>query len=895
MKADRWDRVDDLFRRALERPPDERSAFVARECAADEELRAAVEDLLDAAGEASGFLEEGAEDLWELPLDELFPDVGTGGPDGPSRSNDTGFDRSGDRLGPYRLVRRLAQGGMASVYLAERDDGQWDQQVAVKILKRGLDTEDVVRRFLAERQILSSMDHPHVARLLDGGATPDGLPYLVMEYVEGTPIDEYCDTRRLSVDDRLALFCDVGRAVQEAHRHLVVHRDLKPSNVMVDTRGRVKLLDFGIAKLLDPAPGDVTRTGLRPLTPAYASPEQVTGEPITTASDVYQLGLLLCELLSGSRPYEVRALSPARAERIITETSPSPPSTLIDDGAPAARSTTHRDLARTLRGDLDTITLRALSKEPENRYDSAGALVDDIQRYRRGEPVTARRDTLGYRVHRFVDRHRGGVTAALVVAVLLLTSTTAALVQARRAERERNLARAEAAKAEEVKDVLVGLFRSADPYAPADPERGSDITVVEALEHGADQARRELADRPAILGEVLASIGEVLLNLGQYERAAPVTRDALDALRRAHGPASGEVAEALLDFANQSSAVEGRDSARALFDTALATARSAYGPDDPRLAPFHTAIGNFLSSSSGGAADSARLHLEQAISLYRSADSIPEAELSQVLYKLSDYHRLNGDFDAARSLLDEAAPLARAAYGGTHPELGFVLVSEATLSSVEGRYDASRAAFEEALAILGPALGEDHPFVLATRNNLAVMLDASGDLEAAEAAYRRVLGDRRRVLGENDSETASALQNLAANLNKQGRYDEAERLLDRAATALRVALGPDHPTAAFPYLTRTEIRLNQGDHAGAEASARQALGILGRSLGERHWIHAVASCRLGRALAGQGRVAEARPRIIDALGILEAAAPGSQAERVEECRAAREALGTASG
>src|SRR5690606_33623906 len=465
LTRERWQLLRVLLDQALDLPPERRDAFLSEACGDDAALRAELEALLEAEARAGTLLESPvAERAGELveQLVQAAPE-----PDA----------LLGHQVGAYRLLHEIGRGGMGSVYLAERMDGQFEQRVAVKLLRRGLDTDDVLRRFLAERQILASLSHPQIAHLLDGGATPDGRPYLVMEYVEGEPIDVYCDARRLTIVERLARFLGVARAVQYAHRNLGVHRDLQPANILVTAQGGVKLLDFGIAKLLE-AGGEAeseqhTLAGFRMMTPEYASPEQVRGEAVTTASDVYQLGLLLYELLAGDRPYRLAGRSPSEIERVICqEQAPRPSTTLLprrgtDSGgdpvprttpeqAAAARRTTPQRLHRQLRGDLDAIISTALRKEPQERYASAEALVEDLERWLAGQPVRARGDAWTYRARRFAGRHRWALSAAAAFVLLLGAYAATVSVQASRVRRALAQARLEAEKSAEVTEFLIG-------------------------------------------------------------------------------------------------------------------------------------------------------------------------------------------------------------------------------------------------------------------------------------------------------------------------------------------------------------------------------------------------------------------------------------------------------
>ena len=477
LAPERWKLIEPLLDAALELPLEARGAFLASACG-DPVLRAEVELLLASCARAEGWLTRSAPDLYAGLIAEL----------------DTPGAAEGARIGPYRIVGEAGHGGMGTVYIAERDDDQYRKRVALKVVRGGpgLDSQ-LVRRFVEERQILASLDHPNIARLLDGGVTGDRSPWFAMEFVGGLPLDRYCDAHRLSIERRLALFLDACNAVQYAHRNLVVHRDLKPSNILVTDTGEVKLLDFGIAKLLaqsaaaDRSP--VTQTELRLLTPEYASPEQVRGEPVSTTSDVYSLGVVLFGLLTGGRPHQHagRAL-----ERAVLEEEPERPSAVAIRApveAAAARGLTPERLRRRLRGDLETIVLMALRKEPERRYLTVEQLAGDLRCYLDGRPVTARRNSWAYRAGKFVARNPGGVAAAIGLTVLLVGFGVVTAAQSARTARERD-------KAKQLAGFLTELFAAPDPWR----NRGQSVTAREMLDSGAVRLDRQLRDQPEEIG-----------------------------------------------------------------------------------------------------------------------------------------------------------------------------------------------------------------------------------------------------------------------------------------------------------------------------------------------------------------------------------------------------------
>ena len=540
--AERYSRVQELFDAAVDLPGEQRAAFLANQCDGDAALRHEVEALLAEDAQSGSF--------GERPRFVISSDVFPG-----AREEEL----AGRRFGVYEVIREIGRGGLGAVYLAARADDEYRKEVALKLIRRGLDTDDILRRFRTERQILAQLDHPNIARLLDGGTSEDGLPYFVMEYVQGEPISTYCDLHGLKLNERLELFRKVCAAVTYAHQNLVVHRDLKPSNILVTSDGEPKLLDFGIAKLLstdDELMFTQTAPGMGAMTPDYASPEQVRGEKITTASDVYSLGVLLYELLTGKKPYRLTTRTSEELSRAVVEQEPERPSAAL-----SSQERRYHIAAPCLCGDLDNIVLMALRKDQERRYSSVAQFSGDIRRHLEGLPVIAHKDTVSYRASKFIRRNAVGVTAAVFVLLSLLGGIVATAWQARRAtsnartaeeqartaSAERDRAQREGAKAQSINTFLQNILGFSDPTWVAGNPRGNahQMTIAEAIDEAARRSEAELADQPEVLAAVQFSIGRIYETRGQLDRAEALLRSSLDIRRRVLGSEHPETAQSM--------------------------------------------------------------------------------------------------------------------------------------------------------------------------------------------------------------------------------------------------------------------------------------------------------------------------------------------------------------
>jgi eukaryotic-like serine/threonine-protein kinase len=847
MQPERRRQIESFFEAALARPVAAREQWLQEVCGGDEPLRAAVLRLLNAHRRADGVLEGPAPAVAPLPDD----------------ADELDHPTPGRRIGAYRLVREVGRGGMSIVYLAERDDGQFQQTVAVKVIRRGLDTPDLVRRFCAERQILASLNHPHIARLLDGGTTEDGLPYLTMEHVPGEPLTEFCDRRRLTVDQRLKLFVTVARAVQYAHRNLVVHRDLKPSNILVTREGEIKLLDFGIAKLLDPSasPDAVpqTRPGLRLMTPEYASPEQLRGGAVTTATDVYGLGLVLHELLSGCHPFGPHTGTDRRHGN--GEREPLRPSSAVG-AAPSvsqARRTRPERLRRRLRGDLDRIVLTALREEPERRYPSAEQLAEDIEHYLHHRPIRARGDSIRYRLGRFALRHRWGAAAAAALVLFLGGYAATLTVKERQITAALEQASLEAERARQVSEFLMRLFEAADPR-----EVGRDaITARELLERGATRAE-QFSHEPAAQAQLLDVMGRTYQHLGQFERAQPLLERALALRREVFGDAHAYAAESLYHLARLHHARGRLDSAEVGFRDVLRTQRSLPNAEPTQVARTLGGLAAVLQDR--GEYGQAERYARDALALHRrSTRDTGKVEMADGLHDLAGILRRNGRYAEAEEHFREALALRERLLGSNHPAVAEALSDLAALLQRRGDLAEVEPLFRRALAINHATFGAEHPATATTTSNLGLLMFRLGELEAADTLYREALEVRRAVLGPEHPDVALSLGLLAAVQRRMGNLNAADTLYRQSLAMQRRLLGEEHPDLGHGMNGLALVLRDRGDFAAADSLYRAVLAMRLRLLGPEHSSVASTLNDRGVLLRDWGRHAEAEPLLLEGL------------------------------
>ncbi len=830
MDSERWKRTEEMFAAVLEQEPERRAGFLEAACADDKTLRAEVESLLAAHARAANFIEAPASAFASGLL-----------PENPAATHE------GKRCGPYRLIREIGRGGMGEVYLAARDDDQYQKQVAIKLVRRGMDTDTIILRFLNERQILAGLDHPNIARLLDGGTTGEGLPWLAMEYIEGEPIDVCCDRNQLSIADRLKLFRTVCAAVHYAHQNLVIHRDLKPSNILVTADGTPKLLDFGIAKILAPDFHNQTTaqeaTAMRLMTPSYASPEQIKGATITTSSDVYSLGVILYELLSGHRPYHITGRSPHEIERIVCEEEPTRPSlavtrpetspdgdvraTITPEQVGHARNDQPKLLRRQLAGDLDNIVLTALRKEPQRRYASVEQFSEDIQRHLDGMPVMASRDTFAYRSAKFMRRNKAPVAVAALVAFLLVSATVVAVWQAgiarareRDAKEQTAIAWQERDRAGRIDDILRYLGYSKDP----------DVNFDDAIRY-AEKQIENFKDQPEIRGEWHWTLGGILQKLRKYDSAELHFRAILGPhcqiqgrrhpraiqsiynlgmIEGIRGNLEGAVTlmrrsvemmrlydpqnEALPWMTSDLSQELGRLGKFSEAETLILEARETFskmlGTEDHRWVSYtNCRLGNLYRHK--GEPERARTAYLDSLERLRRQQATWQP--GEALFSLGviDYSR--GNYQEAEKRLNEADKVFSQYLGANCPRISEFLYYLASIHCLQKDY--ARAEFEARRALENSMHknSPDHPLTIISLGLLSKVLISSGRPAHAAPYLREAMEKFEASPNRSAHDWFGVTGILGECLTLLKRYDEAERLLIESYTGFQPIRGEKSP------------------------------------------------------------------------------------------------------
>jgi eukaryotic-like serine/threonine-protein kinase len=765
----------------------------------------------------------------------------------------------GGRIGPYRLVRHLGEGGMAEVWMAQRDDGAFQRTVAIKLLFRNAgssERDSFAQRFARERDILASLDHPHIAGLHDAGVTPTGQPWLALEYVEGETLTRWCDTQRLGIEARVRLFRQVLMAVQHAHANLVIHRDLKPGNILVTAQGEVRLLDFGIAKLMEPEGGpqaesELTRLAGRPMTPQYAAPEQLLGQPLTTACDVYALGVVLYELLCGERPYELKLDSAAQLEQSILDVEPRSPSRrTVTEAAVQARGTTSVALHKTLASDLDAIVLRALAKQPAQRYSSAEAFRADLDHWLAGEPVEARVPSAAYRLRKFALRHRLAVALSAGAVLSLIGITAVAVVMGLQA-------REDSARAGAARDFMLGLFKRADQ----EKARGADITARELLETGRKDVLTRMAAQPRLQAELLQGIGNIQKDMGEHVGASSTYADAAQLYDRLGMPR-----EAALARTAQANVLM-RTGDVALASTVLRQARDM--PDRPRsdaeLNARMSEVDGWIAYLQGDAQRAKPLFLhsyEQALLAFGPNHTKTMDALQGQMYVEQDLH----NFDAALRLMEQLESTALRTNGVGATELAEISVERADLLRVAGHYAELREEVTAAHAKCTSDLGPNHVGCLALllrKVNVMLKLGMVDSASAYRPTLEAIVANRKAPLDAADA-LLSLLKLDSATASPIDETSAVKRLKSLVESNAESTLSPDWKKRAMLALAESSLR------AGVPADADRWMQLAASGQRQDEGSASLSTPRIyakalhGISLLQQGRTSDALSSLMSA-------------------------------
>ncbi len=814
----RWAKVQELFGQAIELPVAEQAAFARQASAGDELLYEELVSLLATD-----------QQLGHGPLTDAL------GAAAKDTTRDRRYALVGSIVGAYKLISPIGFGGAGTVYLAERADRQYSGQVAIKIVESAALHADVSLRFRAERQILASLNHPNIARLIDAGETQQGCPYLVMEYIQGESIDRYCDRVKLDIQGRVRLFLDVCAAVQYAHQNLIVHRDLKPPNILVTPEGSPKLLDFGIAKLLDTrataAALALTRMNDRVLTPEYASPEQILGRPVTTASDVYALGVVLYELLTGVPPYVISDVSQLELERSICTVDPLKPSAVwLSNAAPMSRSTITPEfiaasrqtsiarLPRILSGDLDAIILRALRKEPELRYTSAEALAADLRRYLESEPVIARQGNWVYHSRRFARKHAFGVGAGAAFILLLSGFTVVTSLQAHRISLQAKRVAEERDRAEQVSTFMAGVFTAADPYSA----QGHDVTARELLDQASRRIDGDLIRQPQMRAQLLETIGHAYHRLGYYDKAVGYLRESVHL---------------------QENEAQTPNSHLALTLSRLATALRHQGDFDASETAF-----------------------KDSLRLLRNSQQEKTMEYAELLSELGRLQQIRANIDSARLYFEQSLALMRELRGTTAPESAVVLGELATLAIWKNELPVAEKLIRSAVQIDASTLPELHPDRVVAERILGDVLSRMGRIDEAGSILERVLEKQRLLYGGESAQLGVTMEALLGVRMGQHRFVEAEKLAREALESSKKLLGGDHYQTGYFQTSLAAALAKQGKYAEAEAQVNEAMSIFEKTLPADHQYVAAAEHQLGEIYVATGRATDAETVLKAALG-----------------------------
>lgn len=788
-----WNKVEEIIDQALELPIGERKQFIKNECGANTQLEEEVTLFLDSIADSVGWLEDPGNYKKEL-YEEVSKDL---------EVLSTDQFLIGKRVGSYVIKKEIGQGGMGMVFMAERADKTFEHRVAIKIIRRGHATEQNIQRFKREQRILAGLNHPGIAQLFDGGVTEDGFPYIIMEYVAGTPLDEYCQTHGCSVEQKISLFQLVLEAVGYAHENLVIHRDLKPSNIFVDDSGNIKILDFGISKLLEEDNDtSLTQTGARLLTPRYAAPEQIRQQNITTATDLYALGMVLYELLTGTNPYQLQELSHFETEQEILNTDPPKPSSKASS----------QKLKKALRGDLDSIVLKSIRKEPDKRYRAANEFRDDLQNLRQGLPVSACEDSLSYRTQKFFNRHKEQVLTAACVLFLLIGFTGFYMWKI---TQERNETRLEAQKAEKISSFLMDLFQAHNPTESL----GDTVKAIDLLQRGVERAE-QLKTQPKVQAQMFDVIGQVYRRLGKYKQAQTLLERAVFLRSTVDGIDNSETAASLDHLGLLLTDMGEYEQAINTLRRSLKIRRKAFQDNLLDIARTQAVLAYALRRK-GNYKQSEKIY-KQSLAIQQEKLGAEDPLTIETKSNLGATLHNQGKYKEAEKVYREVLQQRRKVLGHSHPDVAMSINNLAALLMNMGNFSESQKLLNEALALRKKLFGDHHPKVALTMNNLAIVLSNQGQYERAENIFRSVLEMRIQQMGDKGISTSITRFCLAGLFLDTDRPDSAlvvyqkvlpvfeEKLSSMHSFTIRTRMGIGSAYLAMGQLSKARQLIDEG-------------------------------------------------------------------------------------
>ncbi|MGN8225965.1 serine/threonine-protein kinase [Gracilimonas sp. BCB1] len=804
-----WQTVETIIDEVLALPVEKREEYIRERCKGNDELKNEVNLLLASINESEGWLEnpekykeglfeEASDDLASLPTDHIT---------------------TGSKIGSYIIKEKIGEGGMGSVYRAEREGKDFTHEVAVKIIQKHRATKENIQRFRREQQILANLKHTGVARLYDGGLTEEGFPFIIMEYVDGSPITAYCREQNCSVKEKIELFKKVLSAVQYAHENLTIHRDLKPDNILVDRHGNVKILDFGISKLLEDDDIDLTRTNAQVLTLRYASPEQIKNGVITTASDIYSLGIILYKLLTGKEPFKLDKLTRYQVEKVIVEKEPPTPSSIVEGG-----------LKTKLKGDIDAILMKAIRKEPESRYRTANDFINDLNHYFEGLPVTAREDSFRYRANKFMRRHKQGV--AVFSGIVLLISALVGFYTWRITQ-ERNQAQLEAEKARQVTEYIKEIFRVNDPTEAQIEAR--DLNAIQLLNNGLERVNR-LQSQPAIQSELMIVISDVFYGIGEYQTADSLLQASLIIQKQLYGESSPQTAKTYHNLGIVKRKLGHLDQAIEHGEIALNLFKKASGTDNTLLANVTAELGSNYEEK--GNADKALTLFNESLSYYyknnRTISRLDNQNIASTSRSLGRLLAKQGENQRAEELLQNTYRINKDFFGDEDLKVAYSANDLGTFYMNINEYEESYPLFEESIRIKKKFLEENHPSFASTYNNMAVLQEKMGNFSVAESLYNKTLSLVKVVFGQRHPATVATLSNMGSLERRRGNFARSESLYTEVLKLDQQIFGDQHRYIGTDLYNIAIIKHLTGNLYTADSLFNESASILKATLPPSH-------------------------------------------------------------